>query len=123
MKHSFQSGVADGGDPTQVRPSNWNAIHVWLWRTVSSSQALTAADNAIRASGTTTLTLPALSAMTDGQPLMIKNIGSNVISIVAAGADGIDNSGATTASLPNPNNSIILVADKTAGVWQVFGGS
>lgn len=26
--HAFVSGVADGSDPTQVQPSNWNAAHV-----------------------------------------------------------------------------------------------
>lgn len=28
IKHSFQSGIADGVDTTLVRPSNWNADHV-----------------------------------------------------------------------------------------------
>jgi len=28
MKHAFTSGIADGGDATLVRPSNWNDIHV-----------------------------------------------------------------------------------------------
>lgn len=27
VKHAFSSGVADGGDATLVRPSNWNAAH------------------------------------------------------------------------------------------------
>lgn len=27
LKHSFQSAVADGGDTSLVRPSNWNAEH------------------------------------------------------------------------------------------------
>ncbi|KKN02343.1 hypothetical protein LCGC14_1118710 [marine sediment metagenome] len=27
VKHAFTSGKADGGDATQVRPSNWNAAH------------------------------------------------------------------------------------------------
>jgi hypothetical protein len=28
IKHQFVSGKTDGGDPTQVQPSNWNAEHV-----------------------------------------------------------------------------------------------
>lgn len=121
MKHVFQSGVADGGDSTQVRPSDWNRVHVWVWRAVSTTQALTAADNAIRASGTITLTLPALSTMQDGQPLKIKNVGTGVITLARAGSDGIDNAGETQYLLPNQNNSVELVADKTNNVWQVWG--
>jgi hypothetical protein len=29
VKHAFTSGIADGGDATLVRPSNWNAAHGW----------------------------------------------------------------------------------------------
>lgn len=28
MKHGFTSAIADGGDATLVRPSNWNDVHV-----------------------------------------------------------------------------------------------
>ena len=28
MKHPFTSAIADGGDATLVRPSNWNDVHV-----------------------------------------------------------------------------------------------
>jgi len=27
LKHTFQSGISDGGDATLVQPSNWNAEH------------------------------------------------------------------------------------------------
>ena len=30
IKHAFTSAVADGGDATQVRPSNWNADHTGI---------------------------------------------------------------------------------------------
>ena len=52
LKHSFNSGKADGGDTTLVQPSNWNAEHT-----------LTAAANSVLASGaTTTVAEVALSA-------------------------------------------------------------
>lgn len=52
LKHSFNSGIADGGDATLVQPSNWNAEHT-----------LTAAANSVLASGaTTTVAEVALSA-------------------------------------------------------------
>ena len=34
-QHQFTSAVADGGDATLVRPSNWNAIHVTPYATGS----------------------------------------------------------------------------------------
>lgn len=37
VKHGFTSGKADGGDPTQVQPSHWNADHTV---TVSATQKI-----------------------------------------------------------------------------------
>lgn len=38
IKHAFTSSVADGGDATLVRPSNWNAVHVGAmsWSLITS---------------------------------------------------------------------------------------
>jgi hypothetical protein len=33
ITHAFVSVVGDGGDPAQVRPSNWNAAHTFLAET------------------------------------------------------------------------------------------
>jgi hypothetical protein len=33
--HAFVSAIADGGDATLVRPSNWNAAHTGLADTLS----------------------------------------------------------------------------------------
>lgn len=35
ITHVFVSGIADGGDATLVRPSNWNAAHALTWSTAS----------------------------------------------------------------------------------------
>jgi hypothetical protein len=44
VTHPFVSGIADGGDATLVRPSNWNAAHVWPTNTTLGD--LTLADGA-----------------------------------------------------------------------------
>jgi|WetSurMetagenome_2_1015567.scaffolds.fasta_scaffold573469_1 hypothetical protein len=31
ITHAFVSPKGDGGDTTLLRPSNWNASHVWTW--------------------------------------------------------------------------------------------
>ncbi len=43
VTHAFVSGVADGADATQVRPSNWNAEHT----VTGAVAAITSTDNAV----------------------------------------------------------------------------
>jgi hypothetical protein len=41
ITHTFVSGIADLADPSEVRPTNWNAAHTWMADTadpVSPSQ-------------------------------------------------------------------------------------
>jgi hypothetical protein len=47
VKHPFVSGIADGGDATLVRPSNWNAAHVWPTNSTLGNLALADGDFAI----------------------------------------------------------------------------
>lgn len=46
-KHAFTSAVADGGDATQVRPSNWNAEHTLTMATDRLLGRDTASDGAV----------------------------------------------------------------------------
>jgi len=47
VKHPFTLGIADGGDATIVRPSNWNAVHVWPTNTTLGNLTLADGDFAI----------------------------------------------------------------------------
>jgi hypothetical protein len=47
VKHPFVSAVADGGDATLVRPSNWNAAHVWPTNSTLGDLTLVDGDFAI----------------------------------------------------------------------------
>ena len=45
--HPFVSGIADGGDATLVRPSNWNAAHIWPTNATIGNLTLADGDFAI----------------------------------------------------------------------------
>jgi hypothetical protein len=47
ITHPFVSGIADGGDATLVRPSNWNAAHDWPTNTTIGNLTLADGDFAI----------------------------------------------------------------------------
>jgi hypothetical protein len=47
VKHPFVSAVADGGDATLVRPSNWNDAHVWPTNSTIGNLTLADGDFAI----------------------------------------------------------------------------
>ena len=47
LKHAFTSAKADGADPTQVQPSNWNAEHTLTCATARILGRTTAGDGAV----------------------------------------------------------------------------
>ena len=47
ITHPFVSGIADGGDATLVRPSNWNAAHDWPTNSTLGNLTLADGDFAI----------------------------------------------------------------------------
>ena len=70
IKHSFVSGVAEGGDASLVRVSNWNAAHVGdiPWSLITSDPAPAVAGNGYLCDTTAaafTVTLPAAPAAGD----------------------------------------------------------
>ena len=55
VKHAVSSGVADGGDATLVRPSNWNADHsvtlVQQDRTLAADETIAAGKTVFHVGG------------------------------------------------------------------------
>ena len=68
--HAFVSAIADGGDATVVRPSNWNADHTGI----ADTQSQPTIDQTVRAN---------YSARIDGMPLVIAS--GFMVSIAAGG--------------------------------------
>ena len=105
IKHTFTSGVADGGDASLVRPSNWNAAHIGdiPWSLITSDPAPAVAGNGYLCNTTAaafTVTLPAAPAVGDliafadaGSTFDTKNltIGRAALNIMALGEDMVVN--------------------------------
>jgi hypothetical protein len=101
IKHAFTSGVADGGDASLVRPSNWNAAHTGdiLWSLITSDPAPAVAGTGYLCDTTAaafTVTLPAaptvgdLIAFADAASLFHSNnltIGRAALNIMGIGED------------------------------------
>jgi len=98
-----------------------NASNTATFASVSSysaSATLSPSSNRlIRASNTITLTLPAASASTVGSFLHIKNVGVNVITVAAAGADTIDGGASVTIDIPKNSISVYCIS---ASAWEIF---
>jgi hypothetical protein len=99
-----------------------NASNTAAFASVSSYSATatipaSSSNRLIRASNTITLTLPAASASTVGSALHIKNVGVNVITVAAAGADTIDGGASVTIDIPNNSISIYCIS---ASAWEIF---
>src|SRR5690242_1530032 len=61
MKHIFQNAHSDGADSSIVRPSNWNAKHVYGRTPISSDTTLDDTHDLVEATGGSvgiTVTLP-----------------------------------------------------------------
>lgn len=86
IRHRFQSGVADGADATQVRPSNWNDTHAFPFRVVTAGETL-AADDPIGASITTAQTFPMPAVVNAGDQFFLRNnSNSTALASVSPGA-------------------------------------
>lgn len=103
--------------------ANWQRYSsVGAVQTKSANYTVTPNDGVILAnagSGGFNLSLPPATAA-PGQPLYIKKVDStgNAVSILPNGSDAID--GATSISLRNQNDAIILIPDGVA-TWRIVG--
>lgn len=112
MKHSFQSGIADGGDASVVRPSNWNAVHSRGIDSVSGNLSLDESHDLILATGGAggiAITL-ANAALCDGRQHTIKRVdsGAGDVTIDTAGGNIDANS---TYVLSNQFAYVTVVSD------------
>jgi len=107
LTHAFVSGVADGTDATLVRPSNWNADHVfWLgYRTVTTaSDTIAHADHftliTYNSVSAVAVTLPAPTGgnMPLGWKTTLRNISSGAVTITGGGGSTINIAGVANAS-------------------------
>lgn len=83
IRHRFQSSVPDGGDASQVRPSNWNDTHEFTWRTVTAVETLAASDFLVAdlaANGT--FGMPA--TITAGQTFALRNSPNSTAGVVVS---------------------------------------
>jgi hypothetical protein len=93
LKHKFNSAIADGGDATLVRPTNWNDDHdLWLgYRAVAGSSDTIAHTDHLSLitynAGTVAVSLPAPSGgnMPLGWYARLKNFGSGIVTVTGTG--------------------------------------
>jgi len=83
----------------------WNIV------TVSADYSFEPQVRWVNANGTTTVTLPYAHDRLAGQPLIVKRIGTNTVTIAAQSGDKID--GASTVSLTSQWQARMLVSDGT----------
>lgn len=107
LKHAFTSPKTDGGDASQVQPSNWNAEHVLtqatarlLGRTTAGAGAteeIAVAPSARLASGTLSVGLSLIDTQvyTSGSGTWNKPAGAVLVCVQCIGGGGSGGSGAT----------------------------
>lgn len=107
LKHKFVDAIADGGDATVVRPSNWNDDHdLWLgYRTVSTtSDTIANADHLTLITysngGTVTVNCPAPASgnMPSGWTTKLRNIGPGTVNWTGTGGATINIAGIANAT-------------------------
>lgn len=115
VKHKFVSAVADGGDSTLVRPSNWNDSHSIVWSRITSGTTAVAGEHYVAVvSSQTDLTLPSLAT---GDEFVAANSGDSTanLRIVVGGSVTVNNSAFATGDniLVAPGQTVHLVAEST----------
>jgi len=129
LSHAFVSAIADGTDATLVRPSNWNADHVfWLgYRTVTATpDTIAHADhftlityNSVSAIAVT-LPAPAGGNMPLGWKTTLRNISSGAVTITGGGGATINIAGVANASyVLNQGDTLDIYSIGTASYYGV----
>ena len=98
-------------EPVIINPIVTNTV-----KTVSTAHTVTAGEDVILASGTTTVTLPAVAENT-GMIVTIRNVGENTVTIAAAGSEEIEGEASGTLAT---KEFATIVCDGTA--WFVISG-
>ena len=129
ITHTFVSAKEDGDDETLVRPSNWNAEHigepdllalVLALASKTSNYTVLSTDCVIlcdASGGAFTITLPALSAVSDGKVYHIKKIDSSGLSVTIDGSGSETIDGVTMQVITDQYTSILLV--KSSSEWGI----
>lgn len=120
MKHSFQSAIAEGVDPTLVGPTEWNAVHKVGITALSANTTLTAAHDFVPVTGGAgvTITLPPAAASA-GLRYEIKKVdaAAGAVTVAANAAELIDDF--NTYILSNKNQFLIINCDGSK--WHIVG--
>jgi hypothetical protein len=129
LRHRFQSAIADGGDATIVRPSNWNDDHdLWLgYRTVSlTSDTIAHADHMSLVTYNNgspiaiTLPAPAGGNMPSGWRTTLRNTGAGIATVTGGGGATINVSGIANASYAlNQGDTIDIYSQGTTAYFGV----
>jgi hypothetical protein len=114
----------DGWYKIIIEDSDGNTEYTWdqvylqsnAYSIVQKTEAYTATadDDVILCNGTFTVTLGSVAGFQ--HPLVIKNIGSGVITVDPEGSETID--GASTLTISVANDIVTLVPDTTSNVWR-----
>lgn len=115
VKHKFVSAIADGGDSSLVRPSNWNDSHSIVWTRITGATSAVAGEHYLAVVATQTdLTLPSLTA---GDQFVAANSGDSTanLRVVCGAGVTINNSAFATGDniLVAPGQTVYLVAEST----------
>jgi len=123
MKHAFSSAKADGGDATLVKPSDWNAFHIFDVQAVSTNTTLTTAHDIVEVttgSSTITLTLPTAVGI-KGKPYTLKKVDSGTGSVLIDGAGTETIEGLLNYSLVNQWQYVEIYSDNAN--WKIKGNN
>src|SRR2546428_819224 len=117
LKHKFASAVADGADPTVVRPSNWNDDHnFYLGINAQTNTSYTIADTdawtliTYNNAAAVAVTLPQAGAsaqFTSGHVTFHRNLGAGVVTVTPT----TSTINSTSSLILNQGQNAIIISD------------